>query len=81
MVVGMTAAETTTEAPISVREFALRTGISYRMAWALIDTGEIEVLVFPSRKGAQGKKRNVKVEVAEVGKFLARAREAGRAAS
>ena len=69
----------TVEAPIGVREFAQRTGISYRLAWALIDTGEIDVLVFPSRQGAQGKRRNVKIEAAEVGKFLDRAREAGRA--
>lgn len=70
----------TVEAPISVREFSVRTGISYRLAWSLIDTGEIPVLRFPSRPGAQGKKRNVKIEAAEVGRFLDRARMAGKPA-
>ena len=76
MVAAMTA--DTTEAPLTVKEFAARTGISTRLVWALIDTGEITALRIPSREGAQGKRRMCRIEAAEVAKFLDRARQAGR---
>lgn len=69
----------TTEAPLTVKEFAARTGISTRLVWALIDSGDITALRIPSRPGAAGKRRMCRIEAAEVGKFMARARQAGRA--
>jgi Helix-turn-helix domain len=77
MVAPMTAE--TTEAPISAKEFATRTGISYRLVIALIDSGEIPVLRFPSREGALGKRRMIRIEAREVHRFLERARKAGTA--
>lgn len=70
---------TTAEPPISVREFAERTGISVRLAYELIDSGEVSALLLPSRQGTAGKRRHFKVEADEVGKFLGRARKAARA--
>jgi len=69
-----------TEAPITVREFAARTGISYRLAWELIDKGEIAHLVIPSRAGARGLRRNVRIEPREVAAFIGRARNAAKTA-
>ena len=66
----------TTEAPISVREFARRVGISWRLAYELIDSGDITALRYPSRGGTAGKRRLFRIEPSEVDKFLDRARKA-----
>ena len=67
---------TTTEPPISVREFAKRTSISVRLAYELIDSGDIAALRLPSRPGTVGKRRFFRIESAEVDRFLKRARQA-----
>jgi len=70
---------TTNEAPISVTEFARRVGISRSQAQFYIQSGDIKVLVLPSRPGAAGKRRHLKVEAGEVGRFLERGRKAATA--
>lgn len=74
--------KTATETPrlITVKEFARRVGISTGQVHFYIRSGDVTARVLPPRPGATGKRRHLKIEAAEVDKFLGRAGAAARSA-
>ena len=77
----MTNAHDAPEPPLTVSEFARRTGLTRRHAYYLVESGKVPSLRFPGRPGIKGDGGVIRIEAAEVAKLLASAKQNAAAAS